>query len=69
MKIKRITKIIYDFNHDLDLPDHEKIYLYINSLHTHPIMEYKLNVPKDHVIIDREIFEKLKSLDINKNEN
>ena len=28
-------------------------------LHTHPGMEKRLGVPEDHVIIDRDMFEKL----------
>lgn len=30
-----------------------------HSLHTHPGMELKLGVPKDHVIIDGELFKAL----------
>lgn len=32
-------------------------------LHTHPGMEKRLNVPDDHVIIDRELFEALSEKD------
>ena len=34
---------------------------YRHSLHTHPKMENDLSVPKDHVIIDRHLFEALMS--------
>jgi len=31
----------------------------MHKLHSHPIMERRLGVPGDHVIVDRHVFERL----------
>jgi hypothetical protein len=38
-----------------------------NKLHNHPIMEKKLGLNYDHVIIDREVFEELKYMQYKNN--